>query len=473
MAIKTLSLKDFDCSDTRHQFLTNLRDSLRTIGTFYIKDHGVPSDLTKGAMETIREYFSLPLEEKKKMHITNSRHFRGYKLMGEEFTNNVMDHREQLQLGPEREAIKSFVPGASREYSGLEGPNQWPATTVEKVPQFKPCMVEFMEQLALLSSRLMEAIALSLGLEPYYFKNLFGINPYYRLKAAKYPSVQKESTIGCGAHKDTGFLTVLLQDMVGGLQGQDPLTKEWKLTQPIPDTFVVTLGSAMERLTSGYYQATVHRVLNNTSGIDRYSIPFFYDPCLDAMIPSDIPDLKHLVNLPLLASSPSPSPSHDEHALMTTEAAPRPSLYARRSTGMVEVAPQISSSPEVSPPASPLSSSPKSPRLSSKWLKRLSLSQKFHTFSAKFSKSSSGQHHHQQLQEQRQQKLCLADPRISSDSAHSSTSSTSKTSSSSRSGFRSETTNKPVTAWSNGDHIFDTVQRCHPEVYDRWYTQES
>ncbi|KAF9977877.1 hypothetical protein BGZ73_004632 [Actinomortierella ambigua] len=453
MAIKTLSLKDFDCSETRHLFLTDMRDSLRTIGTFYIKDHGVPLELTKNAMETVRDYFDQPLEEKKKMHIANSRHFRGYKLMGEEFTNNEMDHREQLQLGPEREAIKSFVPGASREYSGLEGPNQWPAAIVEKVPQFKSCMVEFMEQLAILSSRLMEAIAMSLGLEPYYFKNMFGVNPYYRLKAAKYPSVNKEATIGCGAHKDTGFLTVLLQDMVGGLQGQDALTKEWRDTRPIPDTFVVTLGTAMERLTGGYYQATVHRVLNNTSGVDRYSIPFFYDPCLDAMIPSEIPDLKHLVSMPL---------DHSDHL---STALSRPSLQARRSTGMVEVAPLNVSSPEASPPASPLSASPKSPRLSPKWLKRLSLGQKFHTFSAKFSKSPPTSPVAQQKPRP------MMGPRISSDSTQSSTSTASHASS--ESGDRCMTrVHKPVTAWSNGDHIFDTVQRCHPEVYSQWYAQD-
>lgn len=53
-----------------------------TIGTFYIKDHGVATSLTTCAMQSVRDYFSLPLEEKKKMMIGNSRHFRGYKLIG-------------------------------------------------------------------------------------------------------------------------------------------------------------------------------------------------------------------------------------------------------------------------------------------------------------------------------------------------------------------------------------------------------
>ncbi|ORZ13850.1 hypothetical protein BCR41DRAFT_295735, partial [Lobosporangium transversale] len=276
--------------ETRPKFLQEMRHSLMEIGTFYIKDHGISIEVTTDAMKTVQEYFALPLEEKKKMLIVNSRHFRGYKVMGEEFTNNQLDHREQLQFGPEQDPITTFQPSISPDFHGLQGPNQWPTSTLALVPRFQPCILDFMRQLEQLSQQLMEAVALSLGLSGSYFRDLFGKTPYYRLKCARYPSVKKSAnaTIGCGAHKDTGFLTVLLQDMVGGLQGQDPKTGQWMETRPIPETFIVTMGEAIEKLTGGLYHATVHRVLNNTSGQDRYSIPFFFDPSLDAQIPSKI-----------------------------------------------------------------------------------------------------------------------------------------------------------------------------------------
>ncbi|KAK3834316.1 MAG: hypothetical protein JOS17DRAFT_682418 [Linnemannia elongata] len=286
--VKTLSFREYLSPETRTQFLQEMRQSLMTFGTFYIKDHGVATSLTAGAMQTVRDYFSLPLDEKKKMMIGNSRHFRGYKLIGEELTNNQVDHREQLQFGPEQAPLDGFAPSISPNYHGLQGPNQWPVTTLEVVPEFQSTILSFMSELETLSQHLMEAVALSLGLDASYFRTMFGQSPYYRLKCAKYPSVDKAATIGCGAHKDTGFLTVLLQDMVGGLQGRDPKTGVWMDTRPIPDTFIVTMGEAIERLTGGLYHATVHRVLNNTSGQDRYSIPFFFDPALDAKIPHRI-----------------------------------------------------------------------------------------------------------------------------------------------------------------------------------------
>jgi isopenicillin N synthase-like dioxygenase len=221
----------------------------------------------------------------------------------------------------------------------------------------------------------MEAIALSLGQSAHYFRDLFGPTPYYRLKAAKYPSVKntKAATIGCGAHKDTGFLTVLLQDMVGGLQGQIPATGEWMDTRPVPETFIVTMGEAMERMTGGLYQATVHRVLNNTSGQDRYSIPFFFDPSLDTRVPSQIEGLDRSTRL-------------DFSNAQTREELP---IEAFCGLG-------ITTQDNVSLPATGASSS--------------------------------------------RQAAAAVDVEEHS--------------------------------WSSGAHVFETVHRCHPEVYARWYTCE-
>ncbi|KAF9961660.1 hypothetical protein BGZ65_010342 [Modicella reniformis] len=360
--VRTLSLRDFNNLETRPQFLRDMRDSLMRIGTFYIKDHGISTEMTSDAMKTVREYFSLPVEEKKKMHIVHSRHFRGYKLMGEEFTNNQIDHREQLQFAPEQSPVESFRPSISPDYEGLQGPNQWPASTLKLLPHFKPCILEFMDQLEILSQTLMEAVALSLGLSGSYFHDLFGKSPYYRLKCAKYPSVNKAS-VGCGAHKDTGFLTVLLQDMVGGLQGQDPVTGQWMDTKPIPETFIVTMGEAVEKLTGGLYNATVHRVMNNTSGKDRYSIPFFYDPTLDARIPFKIENL-------------ATSASLDFEAMVTESSCTKADDKMEQlvhGLGITNLEPTRSSSQE---------------------------------------------------------------------------------------------------GWSSGAHVFETVHRCHPEVYSRWYSRD-
>ena len=88
---------------------------------------------------------------------------------------------------------------------------------------------------------------------------------------------------GVGAHKDYGFLTLLLQDRVGGLQVQreDGLFHD---VPPIPGAFVVNLGELLEVATDGYLVATNHRVVSPAGATERFSVPFFYNPRLDARV---------------------------------------------------------------------------------------------------------------------------------------------------------------------------------------------
>ncbi len=89
------------------------------------------------------------------------------------------------------------------------------------------------------------------------------------------------------AHVDSGFLTLLAQDTVGGLQAQH-LNGTWMDVPPEEGTLAVNFGKVLERWTSGAIRATVHRVLG--SGTERYSIPFFYEARVDAVIaPLPIP----------------------------------------------------------------------------------------------------------------------------------------------------------------------------------------
>jgi 2OG-Fe(II) oxygenase superfamily len=51
---------------------------------------------------------------------------------------------------------------------------------------------------------------------------------------------------------------------------------------PTENTLVVNFGRLLERWTDGRIKATPHRVIG--SGRERYSVPFFYEPRIDAVI---------------------------------------------------------------------------------------------------------------------------------------------------------------------------------------------
>ena len=74
---------------------------------------------------------------------------------------------------------------------------------------------------------------------------------------------------------DFGFVTLLAQDGVAGLQAKN-LAGEWIGVPPAEGTLVVNFGKLLERWTGGRVRATRHRVI--APGAERFSIPFFYEP---------------------------------------------------------------------------------------------------------------------------------------------------------------------------------------------------
>jgi len=65
---------------------------------------------------------------------------------------------------------------------------------------------------------------------------------------------------GVGAHKDGGFVTVLLQDTTPGLRVRTE-AGGWIEAPPVPSTFVINTGELLELATNGFVRADVHNVV--------------------------------------------------------------------------------------------------------------------------------------------------------------------------------------------------------------------
>lgn len=239
--------------------------ALENIGFFYVTGHGVPDALNAGAFEMAKRLFALPLEEKMALHIKHSGPaLRGYtELFGENTDpTRTQDLKEVFDIGPERAETRPFF-----------GPNPWPPS----LPALAPLMQEYLSAMQSLGKTLLRGIALSLGLPGDYFVAMTQ-DPVSIQRIIHYPSQEKVSDdriIGIGAHTDYGCLTILNQDAVGGLQiiNRDGV---WIDAPHIPGSFVINIGDMVQRLTNDRYIANLHRVIN-TSGRERYSLPFFFD----------------------------------------------------------------------------------------------------------------------------------------------------------------------------------------------------
>ncbi|MFB9412083.1 isopenicillin N synthase family dioxygenase [Dactylosporangium matsuzakiense] len=253
-----------------------IADACRASGFFYVAGHGVDAGLIARLDSAAREFFALPEDVKAEiaMH-RGGRAWRGFFPVGGELTSGVPDRKEGLyfgtELGPDSPQVRARLP--------LHGANLFP----RQVPGLREAVLEYIEVLTRTAQAVLRGVAGSLGLDANYFADGYTRNPTVLFRIFHYPPSPPQATDwGVGEHTDYGLLTLLLQDDNGGLQVKRD--GGWIDAPPIDGTFVCNIGDMLDRLTGGWYRSTPHRV-RNTSGNERLSFPFFFDPDFAAEVP--------------------------------------------------------------------------------------------------------------------------------------------------------------------------------------------
>jgi isopenicillin N synthase-like dioxygenase len=302
-SLPTLDMREFLARPegrAGRDFVRQLGDACHGLGFCYLVGHGVPAELDTAIMAGTRRFFALPEAERRALAIASSPHFRGYTVLGEERTKGVSDWRDQLDLGPEEPAVA--IQRDDPPWLRLRGPNQWPA----RLPEWKPTVLQWMTEMDRVGLAVLRALALGLGQPLDYFDTFFEPRGDPHLKIIRYPAQAADADTGqgVGMHHDSGLVSFVLQDEVGGLQVQrDGRPVE---ATPRPGSYVMNLGEMLQTATSGYLRATAHRVQSPPPGKERFSVAYFFHPRLDSVF-------KPIVLPPELAAAARGGQNADPH----------------------------------------------------------------------------------------------------------------------------------------------------------------
>jgi isopenicillin N synthase-like dioxygenase len=243
--------------------------SFEEYGFGVVRDHGIPADLIARAEDLSKAFFTLPDEVKRGYHLSGKGGARGYTPFGTERAKDAQVHdlKEFWHVGrslPDGHPFAEYMPA-----------NVWPAEVAEFRETFEALYTAFETA----GGRVLEAIALHLGLPQDYFADTVrdGNSVMRLLHYPPLTGADAEGAIRAAAHGDINTITLLLGAEEAGLE---LLTRsgEWKAVDTPDGALVINIGDMLERLTNGRLPSTKHRVVNprgEAAYRSRFSMPFF------------------------------------------------------------------------------------------------------------------------------------------------------------------------------------------------------
>ncbi|KAL3812487.1 hypothetical protein ACJIZ3_013755 [Penstemon smallii] len=237
------------------EIVEKIRYASETWGFFQVVNHGIPVNTLEEMLSGVRRFYEQETELKKQFYTRD---------VTRKFVYNTNFDLYSAPTANWRDTFFSYM-----------APN---TPLPEELPKAcRDIQIEYSKQVMSLGLRLFALLSEALGLESSHLidmdcaKGLTLLGHYY-------PACpQPELTLGATKHSDDDFLTILLQDQIGGLQIF--LENQWIDIPPVSGALVINIGDLLQLISNNKFRSVEHRVLANKEG-PRVSVACFFSTSL-------------------------------------------------------------------------------------------------------------------------------------------------------------------------------------------------
>ncbi|XP_028767127.1 1-aminocyclopropane-1-carboxylate oxidase homolog 1-like [Neltuma alba] len=238
-------------SDLHIEAVEKIGSACQEWGFFQVINHGIPNNVLDEMINGIRRFHEQDSEVRKQFYSRDKKKKVNYYSNLNLFKNNTANWRDTIGF--------------------LVAPHP---TKPEDIPEVcRDIAVEYSKKIREMGHTIFELLSEALGLNPSYLNELACaegtsvVGHYYP------PCPEPELTMGASKHTDAAFMTILLQDELGGLQVLHD--NQWVDVPPVHGALVINIGDLLQLITNDKFISVFHRVLASQTD-PRISIASFF-----------------------------------------------------------------------------------------------------------------------------------------------------------------------------------------------------
>ncbi|XP_021958689.2 UPF0676 protein C1494.01 [Folsomia candida] len=268
------------------QLVEKVGQAFNEVGFVYIVNHGVDMDKIEHIHKLSKGFFTMSAATKNKYKKPNAAiNWHGYSGPGDEFLNEAEKNSTELR--------EMFDAWGFEQFDEKHFPTE--------VPGYKDAFDAVRPECNNVGKKLLRLLGKYLHLDDdelfvkahSFMNNPTKIRTHSQFRTLHYypmepndPSIPPNA-IRCGEHADWGTITLLFQDMVGGLEVKR-LDGSWIEATPIEGSILVNIAQLMELWSAGIFRATPHRVrildVERIRKTARQSFIYFINPDGDYVV---------------------------------------------------------------------------------------------------------------------------------------------------------------------------------------------